>query len=77
MKLNSYDKERLSMQRMKSDNWDVLRRFSESDMDCAQVTDFTQASAYICSTSLNASIKRFHFSMKAIVRKGEVFLVKL
>lgn len=60
-----------------SKNLEMLEEFKDSDLDCVKVVDWTQAQAASCSNSLNASIKRYRMNnIKAIVRKGEVYLIK-
>jgi len=61
----------------KTKNQKILEDFANSDMDCAEVKDFTQANAWICASSLNHSIKNFKLlNIQAISRKGRVFLIK-
>lgn len=58
-------------------NLEILEEFVESDMDCAEVKDFTQITAMSCATSLNNSIKRFNIGgIKAISREGKCYLIK-
>lgn len=46
-------------------------------MDCAKVEGFTHKTADGCATALNQAIKRYNKAgIKAISRKGEVFLIK-
>lgn len=60
-----------------SKNLGVLEEFRDSDLDCVKVEDWTQAQAFSCSNSLNASIKRYKMNnLKAFVRDGEVYLIK-
>lgn len=59
-------------------NMEIIEEFVNSGMDCAKVEGFTQKTADSCATSLNLSIKRFNKAgIKAISRKGEVFLIKI
>ena len=61
----------------RTNNFEILEEFVESDMDCAEVKDFTQISAWSCASSLNASIKRFNIGgIKAISREGKCYLIK-
>lgn len=55
----------------------ILEEFVDSNMDCAEVRDFTHKTAGSCANSLNASAKRFKLlSVQAISRNGRVFLIK-
>lgn len=58
-------------------NQKLIKEFIESDMDIAEVVDFTQKTAYTCATSLNVTIRRGKYGgIYAMVRKGRVFLIK-
>lgn len=61
----------------KSDRLKLLEEFAESDMDCAEVVNFTHKHATSCASSLNESIKRYHMtSIRAIQSGDRVYLVK-
>lgn len=58
-------------------NQELIEEFIESDMDIAEVVDFTQKTAYVCASALNVTIRRGSYGgISAIVRKGRVFLIK-
>ena len=61
----------------KSDNLGILEEFINGGMDCVEIVDYTQASAYSCTGSLNTSIKRYGYhGVKAKVLNGRAYLVK-
>lgn len=78
MKLVPYDLTKVNAKGYKmSKNQKILEEFRNSDLDCAEVTEFTQCSATTCAASLNASIKRYRLNtLRAIIREGRVFLIK-
>ena len=58
-------------------NQKLIEDFANSAMDCAKVEGFTQKDAMVCAASLNVSIKNMRKSgIRAISRRGEVFLIK-
>lgn len=75
-KWNIKDIDNLSYRRTK--NQEILEEFINSGMECAKVEGFTQPEAHHCAGSLNSTIKnsKMH-GVKAISRKGEVFLLKV
>lgn len=80
MKLIPYDIDKLEGRSYykKSENFRILEEFTNSDMECAKIEDFSQASAMHCVSSLKGSIKRYRFSgVAAMVRKGEAYLIKV
>ena len=61
----------------KSENLLILEEFQDSGLECARLEGFTQAKARYCASSLNMSIKRYKISnVRAITRKGKVYLIK-
>lgn len=55
----------------------ILEEFLESGADCVKIEEWTQKNASGCASSFNNAAKRYKMSgVKAISRKGEVFLVK-
>lgn len=61
----------------RSDNQKLLEEFANSDLDCAEVKDFTQKNSLTCSSSLNLSARRYGIlNVRAISRKGRVFLIR-
>ena len=80
MNLVAYDKKKLdNPYSYKRAKWlKMIDEFVESDMDCAKVKDFTHKSATSCTAALNTAIRRYHKDgIRAIERKGEVFLIKI
>ena len=78
MKLVPYNRKDLNVSGYsKTKNLRVLEEFRDSDLDCAEVKEYTQCSPDCCATSLNNSIKVFRLNrLRAIVRKGKVYLIK-
>lgn len=61
----------------RSENQELLEELVHSGLDCAEVTDFTQATSTGCANSLRASIRRFHIhGVNVSVRKNKVYLLK-
>lgn len=59
-------------------NQEILDEFMDSDMECAEVMDYTHKTATSCAGSLNTSIKRFKYhGVKAISRSNKVYLIKV
>lgn len=59
-------------------NYEILKEFADSNLECAKLVEFTQSSAYICANSLNKSAMRFRlYNIKAFARKGEVYLIRV
>lgn len=60
----------------RSDNFRLLDEFMQSGLKCARVEGSTHKKPCSCTSSLNESAKRFNFfSVKAVVRNGEVYLI--
>lgn len=60
-----------------SKNHKIITEFAESDLDCVKVEGWTHRTAEGCTWSLNNSIRCYKVGgIKAITRKGEVFLIK-
>ena len=78
MKLVPYNGKDLNVNGYKkTKNLCVLEEFRDSDLDCAEVKEYTHCSADCCAASLNNSIKVFRLNrLRAIVRKGKVYLIK-
>jgi hypothetical protein len=79
MKLIAYDKTKLENINgfKKSDILMVIEEFTASGMDCVKVEGYTHKSATSCMSSLSNAIKRYKIGgVRALVRKGEVFLIK-
>lgn len=58
-------------------NQSILEEFINSGMECAKIEGWTNTSAAQCATSLNTTSKRMKMhGVKAISRKGEVYLIK-
>lgn len=61
----------------RTDNYRILSEFAKSDLDCAEIKDFTQKKASYCATSLQRSIKIYKMaSIECVFRKGKVLLIK-
>lgn len=79
MKLVAYDKTKLdNVGGYKRSKWQgILDEFVNSDTDCAKVEGWTHKSATGAAGSLNTAIKRYNYgNIRAIERKGEVYLIK-
>lgn len=77
MKLVPVDKKALPGSYSKTTAMSIIEKFKESNMDCAEVRDYTHKTANSCANSLKQSIKRFRvFNVDVIVRQNRVFLVK-
>lgn len=74
-----YNKEKLNVTNWKrTDNQRLIEDFVASDLDCVKVIGWHHNNATNCARALNASAKRYHwYHVKAMTRKGEVFLIKL
>ncbi len=61
----------------KTKNQKIVEEFINSNMDCAEVKEFTHKTGHSCANALNTAIKRFRLSsVHAICRNGRVFLIK-
>lgn len=61
----------------KTINHRLIEEFRDSDMDCAEVTDFTHCSSESCAAALTACARRYGIlTIRAISRKNKVFLIK-
>lgn len=61
----------------KSANLILLEEFVNSNMNCARVDDFPQCDAKSCSSSLNASIRRYKMNgIEAHCVRNHVYLIK-
>lgn len=71
-------KEKLGINFYKKTKWlEIIDEFVNSEMKCAKLEEWDNKSSNSAATALNNSIKRFNKKgIKAIERKGEVFLVK-
>ena len=71
-------KEKLGINFYKKTKWlEIIDEFVNSEMKCAKLEEWDNKSSKSAATALNNSIKRFNKKgIKAIERKGEVFLVK-
>lgn len=80
MELIAYDRKKLKNigGYKKTDNMALIEKFAESDMDCVKVEGWTHKHATSCMNGLSSAIKRCEksASIKAMVREGEVYLVK-
>lgn len=80
MKLVEYDIDKIEGARnyRRTSNLIILEEFIDSGMECAKVEGFNNKTATHCTTSLNASIKRFNLGgIRAISRKGGCYLIKI
>ncbi len=71
-------KENLKITFYKKTKWlDIIDEFVNSEMKCAKLEGWTNKTSSSAASACNISIKRFNKKgIKAIERKGEVFLVK-
>lgn len=61
----------------KSDNYELIKEFKASGLECAEIEGYPQKDAYSCSGSLKQTIKRYNmFGVRVSVRDGRVFLVR-
>ena len=61
----------------KTDNYDTIKEFKASGLECAEIEGFPQKDAYSCAASLRNTIKRYNmFGVRSVVRNGRVFLVR-
>lgn len=66
------------VERDRSDNYSILKEFANSSDDCVKIEGWTHKNASSCAASMGASIRRFYRGqMKVILRRGDVYLVKL
>ena len=79
MKLTPYNKKDLYINGYKrTKNIRIIDEFVNSEYDCVKVEGWSHGEAFHHAASLNMTIKRMNKSgIKAVSRKGEVFLVKL
>jgi hypothetical protein len=80
MELIAYDRDKIENigSYKKTENMRIIDEFIESGLDCAKVEGFTQKRAWSCADSLNKTMVRMKKAgIKALSRKGEVYLVKL
>lgn len=78
MRLIPYDVKKVdAMKYRKTKNQEILEEFAAGKEDCVKVEDFSHKTAMVCCQVLNKSIQNFHMTgIKAVYRKGEVFLIK-
>lgn len=79
MTLIPYDKSKIEYLEgySKTKNQKILEEFINSDMDCAEVVEYTNKDAHSVTNSLNLAIKRFRYAnIRAISRKDRAFLIK-
>lgn len=79
MKLNKVDKTQINSISgyKKSKNMDLIEQFRDSNMDCAEIVDYTAKDGHGCASSINQTLRRTHCkTVKAIVRKGRPYLIK-
>lgn len=77
MYIEKYNRNELGNSFKRCKNQEILEEFQNSEYDCVKVKAWNHNSAYACTTSLNMSIKRYKImNIRAITRKGEVFLIK-
>lgn len=78
MILKAYDIKKINAKLFsKTENRKLLEEFIDSNLACAKVECFPQKNSKVCTSSLNNSIKTYHMlGIKAIERKGQVFLIK-
>lgn len=78
MRLVPADKNQLGhIMYKKTENQLLLEEFAKSDCECMEVVGFLHKSSSTCAAALNGSIKIYgHSDMKAIERKGKVYLIK-
>lgn len=78
MRLIPYDVHKLKGGYKRTRNYEVLKEFADSDLDCAKLVEFTQASAHICANSLNKSALRFKmYNINVNTNKEKYILSKL
>ena len=79
MKLVPYERNKLKVNYFRqTKNGSLLEEFANSGLDAAKVEGWTNATSHSAANSLNRSIERFKFAnMRAIVRKGCVYLIKI
>lgn len=79
MELIAYDKKKINNIKgfKKTDILMTIEEFVESDMDCVKVKGWTHKNATSCMSSFRNAIIRYKFGgVRALVRDGEVFLIK-
>lgn len=70
--------ENLGVNYYKKSKWlEIIDEFVNSEMKCAKLEGWTHKTSSSAASAFNVSIKRFNKKgIRAIERKGEVFLVK-
>ena len=77
MKLKSANIQDVKLINRNSDNYATLMEFIDSDMTCAEVTDFGSRTAAVCATSLRNSVTRYHLNNVIVTKRGDrVYLIK-
>lgn len=62
----------------KTKNFMILESFANSEADCVKLEDHGYCSATSCASSLHNSIQIFNmYGIKAVIRNGDVYLVKV
>jgi hypothetical protein len=60
----------------KTKNYTILMEFIESGIECAKLEGWTHRDEHGAAASMNNSAKKFRLGVRAIARKGEVYLIK-
>lgn len=77
MKLKSANIQDVKLINRNNDNYATLMEFIDSDMTCAEVTDFGSRNAAVCANSLRNSVTRFHLNNVIVTKRGDrVYLIK-
>lgn len=59
-------------------NYEVLMKFRDSDLECVKLLGWTHKHAKSCAWSMTESARRFKmFNIRVIMRGGEVYLLKV
>lgn len=77
MKLKSANIQDVKLINRNNDNYATLMEFIDSDMTCAEVTDFGSRTATACANSMRASVKRYRLNNVIVtVRGNKLYLIK-
>lgn len=80
MKLVPYDIKKLEVKGYKKcSNQKVIDEFLNSEAECVEVVDYPHKNAWVCASTMRASVNRMHLSdsVRVIMNNGRVFMVKI
>lgn len=77
MRFEERDKKEFEQSKKRSNLFEVLTAFAESEMKCVEILDYKHQSPYSCAAALKRATIRYHmYNIDVRTLNGRVYMIK-